>query len=209
MHMKFIIADDHRIVRRGIKEIIQDEFPTAVIEEASDSESLINKILNQNFDLVITDISMPGRNGLEALQQIRQLRPSLPVIVLTIHPESQYAIRAYKNGAKGYLNKETAPDELVNAIKQVLAGKKYITQSVAEDFFTSIDKKGAPLHQLLSNREFQVLKLIASGKSNSEIAKQLLLSETTVSTYRTRILEKLNLQSTAEIIRYAIRENLI
>lgn len=209
MHMKFIIADDHRIVRRGIKEIIQDEFPTAVIEEASDSESLINKILNQKFDLVITDISMPGRNGLEALQQIRQLRPSLPVIVLTIHPESQYAIRAYKNGAKGYLNKETAPDELVNAIKQVLAGKKYITQSVAEDFFTSIDKKGAPLHQLLSNREFQVLKLIASGKSNSEIAKQLLLSETTVSTYRTRILEKLNLQSTAEIIRYAIRENLI
>ena len=209
MHMKFIIADDHRIVRRGIKEIIQDEFPTAVIEEASDSESLINKILNQNFDLVITDISMPGRNGLEALQQIRQLRPSLPVIVLTIHPESQYAIRAYKNGAKGYLNKETAPDELVNAIKQVLAGKKYITQSVAEDFFTSIDKKGAPLHQLLSNREFQVLKLIANGKSNSEIAKQLLLSETTVSTYRTRILEKLNLQSTAEIIRYAIRENLI
>lgn len=206
--MKFIIADDHRIVRRGIKEIIQDEFPTAVIEEASDSESLINKILNQNFDLVITDISMPGRNGLEALQQIRHLRPLLPVIVLTIHPESQYAIRAYKNGAKGYLNKETAPDELVNAIKQVLAGKKYITQSVAEDFFASIEKKGVPLHQLLSNREFEVLKLIASGKSNSEIAKQLLLSETTVSTYRTRILEKLNLQSTAEIIRYAIRENL-
>jgi two-component system, NarL family, invasion response regulator UvrY len=207
--MRFIIADDHRIVRRGIKEIIQDEFPTAVIEEASDSESLINKILNQNFDLVITDISMPGRNGLEALQQIRQLRPSLPVIVLTIHPESQYAIRAYKNGAKGYLNKETAPDELVSAIKHVLAGKKYITQSVAEDFFATIEKKEAPLHQLLSNREFEVLKLIASGKSNSEIAKQLLLSETTVSTYRTRILEKLNLQSTAEIIRYAIRENLI
>ncbi|HEU4902772.1 MAG TPA: response regulator transcription factor [Flavisolibacter sp.] len=207
--MRFIIADDHRIVRRGIKEIIQDEFPTAIIEEASDSESLINKILNQNFDLVITDISMPGRNGLEALQQIRQLRPSLPVIVLTIHPESQYAIRAYKNGAKGYLNKETAPDELVSAIKHVLAGKKYITQSVAEDFFATIEKKEAPLHQHLSNREFEVLKLIASGKSNSEIAKQLLLSETTVSTYRTRILEKLNLQSTAEIIRYAIHENLI
>lgn len=207
--LHFVIADDHSIVRRGIREIIQEEFPSCAIDEASDAETLIQKIMQRKYDLVVTDLSMPGRNGLEALLQIKNIDANLPVIVLSIHPEDQYAIRAFKNGAKGYLNKETAPDELVKAIKQVLAGKKYITETVAEKMFNTIQQSEQPLHQTLSDREFEVFKLIATGKSNSSIAKQLCLSETTVSTYRSRVLEKLNLRSNADIIRYAIDLNII
>lgn len=207
--LRFIIADDHSIVRRGIREIIQEEFSSSQIEEAEDAETLIKKILNQKFDLVVTDLSMPGRNGLEALLQIKKIDPQLPVIVLSIYPEEQYAIRAFRNGAKGYLNKETAPDELVKAIRQVLAGKSYITENVAEKMFDVMQQPLGPLHQTLSDREFEVLKLIAQGKGNSAIAKQLSLSETTVSTYRSRILEKLRLQSNADIVKYAIEMGII
>ena len=208
--LRFLVADDHSICRRGIREIIQEAYPDAEVEEVADAESLLQKVSRNPFDMVVTDLSMPGRNGLDALQQLQQLAPQLPVIVLSIYPEEQYAMRVFKNGAKGYLNKETATDELINAIGQVLSGKRYITQKAAESMFTALEKSSdKPPHHLLSDREFEVLKLIAGGKTTSAIARQLFLSETTVSTYRSRILEKLNLRTTADLVRYAVEAQLI
>lgn len=206
---RFIIADDHSIVRRGIREIIQEAYPDAVIEEAGDAETLLKKVAQQPWDLVITDISMPGRSGLDAVQQIRQMNPRLPVIVLSIYPEDQYAVRALKSGAAGYLNKETAPDELVNAVRQVLQGKKYITTPVAEKLCELLSQEDRPPYQLLSDREFEVFKQIASGKSLTQIAEQLSLSSTTISTYRARILEKLDLKTNADLTRYALEQQLL
>lgn len=206
---RFIIADDHTIVRRGIREIIQDAYPDALIEEAGDAETLLQMVGQQAPDLVITDLSMPGRSGLDAIQQIRQMHPRLPVIVLSMYPEEQYAVRALKSGAAGYLNKETAPDELVNAISQVLQGKKYITSAVAEKLYSLLNTGTQPPYQLLSDREFEVFKQIASGKSISQIAEQLSLSATTISTYRARILEKLDLKTNADLTRYAIEMQLL
>lgn len=206
---RFIIADDHSIVRRGIREIIQDAYPDALIQEAGDAETLLQMVSQQTPDLVITDLSMPGRSGLDAIQQIRQIHPRLPVIVLSMYPEDQYAVRALKSGAAGYLNKETAPDELVNAISQVLQGKKYITGTVAEKLYALLNMGTQPPYQLLSDREFEVFKQIASGKSISQIADQLSLSATTISTYRARILEKLDLKTNADLTRYAMEMHLL
>ncbi|HEY1115197.1 MAG TPA: response regulator transcription factor [Chitinophagaceae bacterium] len=206
---RFIIADDHSIVRRGIREIIQDAYPEARIEEAGDAETLLHLVSQQPPDLVITDLSMPGRSGLDAIQQIRQMHPRLPVIVLSMYPEDQYAVRALKSGASGYLNKETAPDELVNAVRQVLQGKKYITGAVAEKLYGLLTTGSQPPYQLLSDREFEVFKQIAGGKSISQIAEQLSLSATTISTYRARILEKLDLKTNADLTRYAMEMQLL
>lgn len=205
----FIIADDHSVVRRGIREIIQDAYPDALIQEAGDAETLLQMVGQQPPDLVITDLSMPGRSGLDAIQQLRQMHPRLPVIVLSMYPEDQYAVRALKSGAAGYLNKETAPDELVNAIGQVLQGKKYITAAVAEKLYALLNTGSQPPYQLLSDREFEVFKQIASGKSISQIAEQLSLSATTISTYRARILEKLDLKTNADLTRYAMEMQLL
>lgn len=206
---RFIIADDHSIVRRGIREIIQDAYPDALIQEAGDAETLLHMVSQHPPDLVITDLSMPGRSGLDAIQQIRQMHPRLPVIVLSMHPEDQYAVRALKSGAAGYLNKETAPDELVTAIRQVLQGKKYITGAVAEKLYGLLDGGPKPPYQLLSDREFEVFKQIASGKSITQIAEQMSLSTTTISTYRARILEKLDLKTNADLTRYAMEMDLL
>lgn len=206
---RFIIADDHSIVRRGIREIIQDAYPEARIEEAGDAETLLHLVSQQPPDLVITDLSMPGRSGLDAIHQIRQMHPRLPVIVLSMYPEDQYAVRALKSGASGYLNKETAPDELVNAVRQVLQGKKYITGAVAEKLYGLLNTGSQPPYQLLSDREFEVFKQIAGGKSISQIAEQLSLSATTISTYRARILEKLDLKTNADLTRYAMEMHLL
>jgi len=208
--MKVIIADDHSIVRKGLKQILLEEYPFAEVAEASNAEELINLTMNDGWDVVITDLSMPGRSGLDALRQIREAFPKLPVLVLSMHPEDQYAIRVLKAGASGYLNKDTAQDELVQAMRKVLVGKKYISTKVAEQMADAIEgNNDAALHELLSDREFDVLKMLASGKSVSEIAVSLSLSSTTVSTYRARIMEKMKMKSNADLTRYALENKLI
>jgi two-component system invasion response regulator UvrY len=208
--IRIVIADDHSIVRFGLKQVLLIEFPSAHIEEAPDAETLLKKIIKEEYDLVITDLSMPGRSGLDALQQIKLSYPKLPVLVLSAQPEDQIAVRVLKAGASGYLNKDAPPEELVKAVRTVLLGKKYITASVADQLLSSLDKNiDKPLHELLSTREFEVMKLIALGKSVSEIAKQMSLSVTTVSTYRARIMEKMNIRSNAQITIYAIENKLL
>jgi two-component system invasion response regulator UvrY len=208
--MRILIADDHAIVRRGLRDILLEEFPFAEIEEAGDSEDLIKKIAKNEWSVVVTDLSIPGRSGFEALLQIKLLHPTLPVLILSVHPEDQYAVRALKAGAAGYLNKDLAPDELVNAVHRVVSGKKYITPSIAEKlvsaFGCSSDKSS---HEHLSNREFEVFKLIASGKSVSDIADTFHLSITTISTYRARIMVKMNMKTNADLTKYAIEHELI
>lgn len=208
--IRVLIADDHTVVRRGLKQILLEGFPTAHVEEVPDAEELIKKILQAEWDVVISDLSMPGRSGLEALQQIKHIQPKLPILILSIHPEDQYAIRVLKAGAAGYLSKDMAPDELVNAVQRVMLGKKYITASIAEKLASVLDQDSSKaLHENLSDREFSVLKLLAAGKSVSEIAESLFLSVTTVSTYRTRIMAKMNMKSNADLTLYAVENKLL
>jgi DNA-binding NarL/FixJ family response regulator len=208
--MRILIADDHAIVRRGLRNILQDEFPFAEIEEVGDSEGLIKKVIRNEWNVVLTDLSMPGRSGLEALCQLKQLQPKLPVLILSVHSEEQYAIRALKAGAAGYLNKDMAPDELVNAVHQVVSGKKYITPSIAEKLASVFDyTSDKSSHEHLSNREFEVFKLIAAGKAVSDIADMFHLSVTTISTYRARIMAKMNMKTNADLTQYAIANKLI
>ncbi len=208
--IRILIADDHIIVRRGLRQILLEGFPNAVIEEVGDAEEMIKKIMNALWDVVISDLSMPGRSGLDALQQIKQIQTKLPVLILSIHPEEQYAIRVLKAGAAGYLSKDLAPDELVNAVKRVLLGKKYITASIAEKLASVFFNDSIKLpHENLSDREFSVLKLLAAGKSVSEIAESLFLSVTTVSTYRARIMIKMGTKNNADLTLYAIENKLL
>jgi len=208
--LRIIIADDHTVVRRGLKQILLDEFPSAVIEEAADADLLLKKVFKEEWDIVISDLSMPGRSGMDALQQIKLHNPKLPVLILSVHSEEHYAIRVLKAGASGYLNKESAPEELINAVRRLLMGKKYITPTIAEQLASGLDKDSEkPLHEILSDREFEVLKLLASGKSVSDIADQMVLSVTTVSTYRARIMAKMNLKTNADLTLYAIENKLI
>ena len=207
--MRILIADDHTVVRKGLKQILLEAFKTAHIQEVSDAEELVKEALKAQWDVVITDLSMPGRSGLDALHQIKQHDPKLPVLILSIHPEEQYAIRALKAGAAGYLSKDMASEELVNAVHRVLLGKKYISPSVAEKLASALDlDEEKQLHEYLSDREFDVLKLIATGKSITEIAGLLSLSPTTISTYRTRILTKLNMKNNADLILYSLEHKL-
>ena len=208
--MRILIADDHAIVRKGLRQILLEQYPSAQVGEASDAESLISEIMNQEWDVVITDMSMPGRSGLDALNQIKMAAPKLPVLIMSMHPEDQYALRALKAGAAGYLGKETIHDDIVKAIETVLRGKKFITTGIAEKLANAFDSdtKG-PLHESLSDREFGVFKLLASGKSVTEIGEQLSLSATTVSTYRARIMDKMGMRSNADLTRYAIEHKFI
>lgn len=208
--MKILIADDHAIVRRGMKQLLLEEYPFAEIGEASDAEQLISAILGKDWDIVICDMNMPGRSGLDALQQIKELKPKLPVLIMSMYPEDQYALRVLKAGASGYLGKETIHDDLVRAIETAITGKKFITESIAERLVEAVGAGYTKhLHETLSHREFDVLKLLAAGKTVSDIANQLSLSPTTVSTYRSRIMEKMNMKSNAELARYALEHNLI
>lgn len=208
--IRVLIADDHTVVRRGLKQILLEGFPTAQIEEVPDAEELIKRVMQAEWDVVISDLSMPGRSGLEALQQIKQVQPKLPVLILSIHPEEQYAIRVLKAGASGYLSKDSAPDELVNAVQRVLLGKKYITDTIAEKLASVLDQdSNKSPHEYLSDREFSVLKMLAGGKSVSEIAESLFLSVTTVSTYRSRIMTKMNMKSNADLTLYAVEHKLL
>ncbi len=207
---RILVADDHTVVRRGLRQILLEGFPGAYVEEVGDAEDLVKQVVKSEWDVVISDLSMPGRSGLDALQQIKQLQPTLPVLILSIHPEEQYALRVLKAGASGYLSKDMAPDELVIAVKKVMLGKKYITASVAEKLAATLDQDhNKPLHEFLSDREFNVLKMLAAGRSVSEIAETLFLSVTTVSTYRSRIMTKMNLKNNAELTLYSMEHNLL
>ena len=208
--LRILIADDHTVVRKGLRQILLEEFLAAHIVEVSDADELFKCVLKDEWDVVITDISMPGRSGLEVVQQIREHYPKLPILVLSVHPEDQYAIRVIRAGASGYLNKDSASEELVKAVHRVLLGKKYITPSLAEQLADSLDQDASrPLHEHLSDREFEVLKLLAAGMAVADIAAKLGLSPTTVSTYRGRVLEKLNAKSNADLTRYALENKLI
>jgi two-component system invasion response regulator UvrY len=208
--IRILIADDHAILRRGLKEILMDELEGAVCGEAENAQQVLAQIQNQNWDVVILDVTMPGRSGLDVLKDLKALQPSLPVLVLSMHPEDQYGKRILKAGASGYMNKETASEELIKAIRKVLAGGRYVSPALAERLAMDLGvKEGRQTHEILSNREFEVLRMLASGKTIGQIAEQLHLSVTTVSTYRARILEKMNMTSTAELIHYALQNHLV
>jgi DNA-binding NarL/FixJ family response regulator len=208
--MKILIADDHAVVRHGLKQILADDFKEAVFGEATTGEEALNQVFKDKWDVIVLDITMPGRTGLEVLREIKKFRPKLPVLVLSMHPEDQFAVRVLKAGAAGYMTKESAPEELVGAIKKVLAGGRHVSPSLAELMATylTMDTKKPP-HELLSNREFQVMRQIASGKTVSQIARELSLSVRTISTYRARILEKMCLASNAALTHYAFQHNLV
>ncbi len=208
--LKILIADDHAIVRAGLKQVLADTPDMAVTDEAGATEEAIRKALDGDFDVVVLDISMPGRGGLEVLQQIKSQKPKLPVLVLSMHPEEQYALRVLKAGAAGYLTKESVTDELINAIRKVSNGMKYVSPDLAQEIAFALDSDTErPIEETLSDREFQVLCMIASGKTPREIAEELSLSVKTVSTYRSRILEKMRMKSNAELTNYAIKNNLV
>jgi DNA-binding NarL/FixJ family response regulator len=193
-----------------LKQILADEFKRATFAEAKNAQEALDLVWKENWDVVILDITMPGRSGLEVLREIKKSKPRLPVLVLSMHPENQFAVRVLKRGASGYMTKESAPNELVGAIKKVLAGGRYVSTSLAEKLATYVSTDSQkPPQELLSDREFQVLRLIASGKIVSEIAKDLSLSVKTISTYRTRILEKMGLRNNAELMHYAIQHHLV
>lgn len=209
--IRILIADDHAIVRRGMKQLLLEHYPFARIGEASNVEELISEILaHKDWDVVVCDMNMPGRSGLDAIMQIKEIAPGLPVLIMSMYPEDQYALRVLKSGAAGYLTKETIHDDIVRAIETVIKGKRYITLSLAEKLAESVNSESEkPLHEVLSDREFDVFKLLASGRTITDIASQLSLSSTTVSTYRSRIMEKMKMKSNAELARYAIEAKLI
>lgn len=208
--IRILIADDHAVVRRGLKQILEDQTDMRVEGEAQNGQQVLDLVRKQAWDVVLTDISMPGRNGLEVLKEIKREHPKLPVLILSMHPEDQYALRALKAGASGYLTKESAPDDLVNAIRQVVSGKKYVTGSLAEMLATEFERPSdKPLHECLSDRELQTLCLIASGHTPTEIAVELALSVKTISTYRSRVLEKMRMKNNAELTHYAISHKLV
>ena len=207
--IKIIIADDHPIVREGLKRIIDECSDMDCIGEAANSEEVINRCREKKVDVLLLDISMPGAGFLDTLQRIKTKYPSLHVLVLSIHPEEQYAIRAIRAGAAGYLTKNHTPEQLAEAIRQVYAGHKYITSKVAQVLMTTLETgKETELHKNLSNREFQILCMLGEGKQLTEIASLLSLSPKTIGTYRNRILDKLKLKSTGELIRYAVEHAL-
>lgn len=205
-----LICDDHPAIRKGIKLILEGEFNGTEISEASSASEVLKKITEKKWDILILDVDMPGRNGLDVLKQLKDEGVKTPVLVFSMHPEELIAIRAIKLGASGYLSKDTADDELVRAINHIMLGKKYITASLAEQLATQIENptNKAP-HELLSDREYQTLLLIAKGKTVSQIAEVLSLGVPTISTYRSRILEKTGMKSSAELTTYAIRNNLV
>ena len=208
--IKILIADDHPIYRGGLKQFLCKSFEQVVVDEASNGSEALNKISKSDYDVVLLDIDMPGRSGLEIVKAVKKEKPKLSVLMLSAYPEEQYAIRSLKSGASGYLTKKSAPGELIKAIKKVTQGGKYLTLSIAERLASALDEDSTTLpHERLSNREYQVMCMIAYGSSMKEISEELSLSESTVSTYRTRILEKMGLKKNSEIISYTIRNGLI
>jgi DNA-binding NarL/FixJ family response regulator len=207
--IRILIADDHAIVRKGIRQILNDIPDVVTIDEAGNGQEVLERVRRNNYDLVLLDISMPDMSGLDVLKQLKSEKPKLPVLILTMHPEDQYAMRVLKAGASGYMTKESAPDELIAAVKKISRGGKYISPSLAEKLAFCLDvNAGRPPHEILSDREYQVMCRIASGKTITEIAEEMSLSVKTISTYRSRILEKMGMRNNAELTHYAIRNQL-
>ncbi len=208
--MKVLIADDHAVFRRGLRETLAEAFSRVTFGEAKTAQETLEHVRRQDWDLVILDISMPGKSGLDILDDLKRLRPKLPILLLSMHPEQQFARRALVAGAAGYLTKDSVTEELKEAVKKIVAGGRYVSATLAEKLAVDL-RQGAdtPLHELLSNREFQVLRMIASGKAVKDIAENLSLSVKTVSTYRARILEKTGMKTNAELIRYALQTQLV
>jgi DNA-binding NarL/FixJ family response regulator len=204
--IKVLITDDHPVVRQGLKNILETCPDIKVTGEAGKGSEFLEKVMHNDYDVILLDISLPGRSGLDLLKEVKSIKKDIYVIMLSVHPEEHYAVRALKLGASGYLVKSTNPDELIAAVKRVAQGKKYITASLAD--ILTFDNNKKPLHKSLSNRELEVMCLLAEGKSTSEIAEKLSLSVKTISTYRKRILIKMNLKNTSELIRYAINAGL-
>lgn len=207
--LRILIADDHEIVRHGLKQMLVDEYSFLAVTEAGDAIELIRKCAGGEWDIVISDLSMPGGGGFAALKAIKENMPQLPVLILSIYPEDQYALRVLRAGASGYLNKDAAGEELVKAINQILSGKKYMSGKIAEQYYSSSLSEDQLLHEVLSERELEVFILLASGQSVADIAETLAVNASTVSTYRSRIFEKMNMKSNAEITRYAVEFNMI
>ncbi len=207
--MNILIADDHAIVRKGLVQLLLEEFPSASISEVVNSNEVLDQVQSKKWDIILMDISMPGRNGIETLKQLRSNHIKTPILILSAHPEDQYAVRVLKAGASGFLNKESATDELLVAVKKILSGKKYISMAIAEKLAELPNQAGEKAaHEFLSDRELQVLQLIGAGKTVSEVAEEISLSVNTISTYRARILEKLMLKNNAELARYVLDHGL-
>jgi two-component system, NarL family, invasion response regulator UvrY len=208
--LKLLIADDFPLFRRGVKELLAEGLGAVMVGECGTAHDLLNLVRRKRWDVVILDITMPGSTGTETLKQLKAECPKLPVLVLSMHPEDQYAVRMFKAGADGYLTKVSAPEELVKAIKKVLGGGQYVSPSLAEKLALTIKAStGNAPHEHLSDREYEVMCLIASGKTVSEIAETMHLGVTTISTYRGRILEKMNMKNNAELTRYAVQHGLV
>ena len=207
--MRILIADDHSLIREGLKKILLESLPFAEVHDAADSAELLKLAFSEKWDIIISDISMPGQSGIEVLKQIKVQVPTTPILMLSMHAPEQYAVRAIKAGASGYLTKESAPYELVTAVQQILLGKKYITNRVAEVLAGSLEFYSNKLpHEQLSDREFEVLRMIVEGRSISEIGDILSLNVNTISTYRSRIMEKMYMRSNADLIKYSMENKL-
>ncbi len=205
-----LVVDDHSIFRRGVKDILSEELPGVSVTETGKGHETMELVRQQRLDVVVLDINLPDKNGIEVLKEIKVLRPHLPVVILSLYPEDQYAMRAFKAGASGYLTKETVAEELITAIKKVIAGGVHVSQSLAEQLVSTFTPgHNTSLHQNLSDRELEVLTSIARGRTITEIADSLALSVKTVSTYKSRIHEKLNLKTSAELVRYAVEHDLV
>ena len=207
--IKILVTDDHAVLREGIIRILASRIEHVTFGEASNATEALEKVWAQKWDLILLDITMPGRSGLDILQQLRHAQPDTPVLVLSMHSEDQFAVRVLRAGAAGYLTKNSDPNELLSAVQKILAGGHYITASLGEKLAASLRHNIQPPQELLSDREFQVLRMIASGKIVSEIAKELSLSVKTISTYRSRILEKMGMKNNAELMHYAMQHQLV
>ena len=208
--IKILIADDHSLIREGLKKILKGASDMRVTAEAQNSQEVLEQVRKTSFDLVVLDISFPGRSGLEILKDLKQEFPKLPVLILSMHPEDRFATRSLMAGASGYLTKDCAAEELIHAIRRVVGGRKYISASLSEQLASQLEADaGKPLHETLSNREYQVLCMIALGKTAKDLAQELSLSVNTVNTYRARILEKMKMTKNAELIRYALQNRLV
>ena len=208
--IRILVADDHSIIRKGVKQIVEETDDISVTAEACNGAETLNQVHHTAFDVLILDIAMPDMNGIDVLRQIRNEGYRVPVLILSMYPETHYAVRLLRLGASGYLTKDRAPEELITAIRAISQGKRYITPTLAESLVENLDDDGAvPLHKTLSDREFQVLIMIGSGKTVNEIAEKLNLSAKTISTYRTRILEKMRMKTNAQLTHYVVRNKLV
>jgi two-component system, NarL family, invasion response regulator UvrY len=208
--IRILIVDDHAILRRGLRALLSDEFHGAAFGEASNARQALEQLRKEKWDVALLDITLPGKSGLDLLKEFKAARPKLPVLILSAHPEDQFAVRVLKAGAGGYMTKESAPEELAKAIRKILAGGRYVSPALAEKLAARVKKDLTRTpHETLSDREYEIMCLIASGKTVTEIAVELSLSPKTISTYRARVLEKLGVKNSAQIVQYAIRNGLV